>query len=72
MGTTASPFRNPIAAEIDGARSRLSAETLARRAQQRRQIQGMIGVSYVIDACILLVYAYAGTIKPCGRAGLCD
>jgi diguanylate cyclase len=63
MGTTASPFRNPIAAEIDGMGSRLSGETLARRAQQRRQIQGMIGVSYVIDACILLVYAYAGTTK---------
>jgi diguanylate cyclase (GGDEF)-like protein len=61
MGTTASPFRNPIAAEIDGTGS-LSGETLARRAQQRRQIQGMIGVSYVVDAGILLLYAHAGTI----------
>jgi diguanylate cyclase (GGDEF)-like protein len=63
MGTTASPFHNPIAAEIDGTRPRLSAEALARRAQQRRQIQGMVGISYVIDAGILLVYAYAGTTK---------
>ena len=62
MGTTASPFLNPIAAETDGTGSRLSAETLARRAKQRRGIQGMVGVSYVIDAGILLLYAHAGTI----------
>jgi len=35
---------------------------LSRRAKQRRGIQGMIGVSYVVDAHILLLYAYAGTI----------
>jgi diguanylate cyclase (GGDEF)-like protein len=62
MGTTASSFINPIAAETDGPGSRLSAETLARRAKQRRQIQVMIGVSYVIDAGILWLYAYAGTV----------
>ena len=61
MGTAAS-FLNPIAAELEGAGSQPSAKALARRAQQRRQIQGMIGVSYVIDAGILLLYAYAGTI----------
>jgi diguanylate cyclase len=33
-----------------------------RRAKQRRQIQGMIGVSYVIDAFLLLIYSHAGTI----------
>src|SRR5205814_4249315 len=63
MGTAAQPFLNPIAAEAEVAGSRHSAEALARRAQQRRQIQGLIGVCYVIDAGILLLYAYAGTIK---------
>jgi diguanylate cyclase len=62
MGTNAPSFLNPIAAEVEVAGSRQSAETLARRAKQRRQIQGMIGVSYVIDAGILLTYAYAGTV----------
>jgi diguanylate cyclase (GGDEF)-like protein len=62
MGTAASPFLNPIVAEIDGTGLRPSAEAQARRAKQRRQIQAMIGVSYVIDAGILLIYAYAGTV----------
>ena len=38
-----------------------SPETIARRTRQRRQMLDMIGISYVIDAAILLVYAYAGT-----------
>jgi diguanylate cyclase len=38
----------------------LSPEILARRAKQRRQILDMTGVSYMIDAAILLIYAYAG------------
>jgi hypothetical protein len=63
MGTAARSFQNPIAAEAEAAGSRLSAEALSRRAAQRRQIQGMVGVSYVIDAWILLIYAYAGTIQ---------
>jgi diguanylate cyclase len=62
MGTAAPSFLNPIAAEAEVAGSRHSAEALARRAKQRRQIQGMIGVSYVVDASILLTYAYAGTV----------
>jgi len=62
MGSSAPSFLNPIATEMEVAGSRHSAETLARRAKQRRQIQGMIGVSYVIDAGILLTYAYAGTV----------
>jgi len=61
MGTAASSFVNPIAAELEGMGSRSDAKTLARRAKQRRQIQGMIGVSFVIDAAILLLYARAGT-----------
>jgi len=62
MGTTASPFLNPIAAELEGVGPTPTAKTLWRRAKQRRQIQVMIAVSYVVDALLLLVYAHAGTI----------
>jgi len=34
----------------------------ARRTRQRRQMLDLIGVSYIVDAGILLLYAYAGTI----------
>lgn len=60
MGVAALPFLNPTADMSKPVSSKLTAETLSRRAQQRRQIQGMIGVSYVIDAAILLIYAHAG------------
>src|SRR5579883_1903275 len=60
MGTTASPFLASI--ELPGAGLRPSASTLARRARQRRQIQVMIAASYVLDALVLQLYAYAGTI----------
>src|SRR5712671_4219774 len=62
MGTAASAFLNPIAAELEGVGPKPTAKVLSRRAKQRRGIQGMIGVSYVVDAHILLLYAYAGTI----------
>ena len=62
MGTTASPFLNPIAAELEGGGPKPTAKMLSRRAKQRRQIQGMIAASYVLDALILLLYARAGTI----------
>ena len=62
MGTAASPLLNPVADRSEGAGRQLTAESLSRRARQRRQIQGMIGVSYVIDAFILLIFARAGTI----------
>jgi diguanylate cyclase (GGDEF)-like protein len=62
MGTTASPFLNPIAAELEGAGPTPAAQVLARRARQRRQIQGMIAISYLIDGGILSLYAYAETI----------
>jgi diguanylate cyclase (GGDEF)-like protein len=61
MGTAASSFLNPIAIELEG-RGPKTAKALSGRAQQRRQIQGIIGVSYVIDAFVLLIYACAGTI----------
>jgi diguanylate cyclase (GGDEF)-like protein len=62
MGTAASPLLNPIADRLEGVGRKPTAEALSRRAAQRRQIQGMIGISYVIDAFLLLVYARAGTI----------
>jgi diguanylate cyclase (GGDEF)-like protein len=62
MATAASPSANPISAEVDGVGHRPTAEALSRRARQRRQVQGMVGVSYVIDAFVLLIYAHAGTI----------
>jgi diguanylate cyclase (GGDEF)-like protein len=62
MGTAASPLLNPIADKLEGVGRKPTAEALLRRAAQRRQIQGMIGISYVIDAFLLLVYARAGTI----------
>jgi diguanylate cyclase (GGDEF)-like protein len=61
MRTAASPHLNPIAGALGGGTRSPAAETLLRRAQQRRQIQDVIGVSYVIDAAILLIYAHAGT-----------
>src|SRR4051812_4646484 len=60
MGTAASSFVNP--AELEGVGSRPTALARARRTRQRRQIQAMIGGSYLIDAGVLLLFAYAGTI----------
>lgn len=62
MGTAASSFLNPIAAELEGVGPKPTANALARRARQRRQILVMIGASYLIDAALLMTYAYAGTI----------
>jgi diguanylate cyclase (GGDEF)-like protein len=62
MGTAASSFLNPIAAELEGAGPKPTAQALTRRARQRRQILVMIGASYLIDAALLMTYAYAGTI----------
>jgi diguanylate cyclase len=64
MGTAASSFLNPIAAELDGRGRVLTAERLFRRARQRRQIQAMIASCHVLDALVLVIYAYAGTISP--------
>ena len=56
---TASSFVNP--AELQGVGSPLTAQARSRRIGQRRQVLAMISASYVIDAGILLLYAYAGT-----------
>ena len=61
MGIAASPFLNPTADRPKSAGQELTAEARSRRARQRRQIQGMIGASYLVDAFVLLVYAHAGT-----------
>src|SRR5512138_349253 len=62
MGTAASPFLVPIAAEAEGARQQPTAEVRARRARQRRQIQAMIAASYLLDTGILAMYAHAGVV----------
>jgi diguanylate cyclase (GGDEF)-like protein len=62
MGTAAFSILSPVAGELEGRRSGLSAARLARRARQRRQIQAMIAVCYVLDALLLMVYAAAGTV----------
>jgi diguanylate cyclase (GGDEF)-like protein len=62
MGSTATPSVTPIAAELEGMRPRRTANELARRAKQRRQIQMMIAASYMLDALVLLLYAHAGTV----------
>src|SRR5262245_61120865 len=62
MGSTASPTLNPIAAKLEGGGSTPPAKVLLRRVKQRRQVQGMIAASYVVDGLILLLYVHAGTI----------
>lgn len=64
MSTATSPFLVPIAAELESARQQPTAEVRARRAKQRRQIQAMIAVSYLLDTGILAIYAYAGIAAP--------
>ena len=61
MGIAASPFLNPTADKPNGVGPKPAAGALARRARQRRQIQGTVGISYVVDGIILLIYAHAGT-----------
>jgi diguanylate cyclase len=62
MGTAASSFPHSATSDLDGFETGPSQKTSARRATQRRQMLGMVGVSYVIDGLILLIYGFAGTI----------
>jgi diguanylate cyclase (GGDEF)-like protein len=65
MGIAASPFlTGSTAAELRGVRPELTTEVRSRRARQRRQIQGMIAVSYLLDTCILAIYASSGVVMP--------
>jgi diguanylate cyclase len=59
MGSTATPFLNPIA---EGVGPTPTAKVLSRRVQQRRQIGGMIAASYLLDGLVLLVFAKAGSV----------
>ena len=61
MGTAASAFPNPIAAELEGVSPR--SMKLLRRARQRRRTLAIQVVSYALGAAALLVYAFAGTIS---------
>lgn len=61
MRNAVSPISNPIA-ETDSIDVGVTPEVAARRASQRRYMQDLIGVSYVIDAAVLLIYGYAGTV----------
>src|SRR5258708_3270506 len=68
MGTAASSFLNPIAAELDRAgRSQavdaLTSAVVARRVGQRRQMLAVQAVSYSLGASVLLLYSYAGTVS---------
>jgi len=62
MGSTATPFLSPIAAELEVVGPRPTAKVLSRRVRQRRQIQGMIAASYLVDGLILLIFVKAGTV----------
>ena len=61
MGTAASAFPNPIAAELDGVSPR--SVKLLRRVRQRRHTLAIQVVSYALGAAALLVYAFAGTVS---------
>jgi diguanylate cyclase (GGDEF)-like protein len=62
MGT-ASPFLNPIAAELESVGPKPTAKVLLRRARQRRQMHAVQVVSYSLGASVLWLYSYAGTIS---------
>src|ERR1051325_10816723 len=62
MRTAASYLPNPVAVAIETADRVPTAKVLARRALQRRQMLGLVGASYVVDAAVLLLYAWAGSI----------
>ncbi len=62
MGTAASSFLNPIAAELEGADPNPTAKALSRRAKQRRHTLAAQVASYALGAAVLLIYAHAGTI----------
>lgn len=65
MRSAASPVSESIlnaAGDKRGAvAGELTPDILARRAGQRRKMLAMVGASYIVDALVLLVYAYAGT-----------
>jgi diguanylate cyclase (GGDEF)-like protein len=62
MSSVASPLPNPVTDSLEGVGRKPTADGLARRALHRRQVQGMAGISYVIDSFLLLIYAQVGAV----------
>lgn len=60
MGNSFSISGSP--AELRPAAGPGTSTTRGRRMRQRRQMLDLIGVSYLVDAVVLLIYAFAGTI----------
>jgi diguanylate cyclase (GGDEF)-like protein len=60
MGSAINP--GATADDLDGAGQVPLLAVRARRGTQRRLMLDLVGISYVIDAFILLIYAYAGTV----------
>jgi len=63
MSTAASPFLNPIAAELEDVDRTLPAESLSRRLGHRRHSLMVQVGSYALGAAALLIYAHTGTIS---------
>ncbi len=65
MRSAASPVSESLLGVVGGkpapVAAELTAELLTKRANNRRKLLSMVGASYVTDALVLLVYAYAGT-----------
>lgn len=53
---------NSIGETPDGIGGAVTPEVASRRASQRRYMLDLVGVSYVIDAAVLLIYGYAGVV----------
>jgi diguanylate cyclase (GGDEF)-like protein len=76
MSASASAIPRPNKDDLFDASVPLTAEVRARRARQRRQMLDLIGLSYVLDAVLLLLCAAAGalsanvgpTLAACGLA----
>ena len=62
MDTTAASFINPDASGLEVVGLKPTGENLARRARQRRRILAIIAINYVVDAAVLWLYAYSGSI----------
>jgi diguanylate cyclase (GGDEF)-like protein len=63
MGTTASPFLNPVAAELESLGPKPTATVQSRRTKRRRRMHAVQVFSYSLGASVLLLYCYAGTVS---------
>jgi diguanylate cyclase (GGDEF)-like protein len=62
MDTAVSSLPNTDTGGVAGFEGIPTPGSLTRRAARRRQMLGLVGISYVIDAMILMLYGYGGTI----------